>query len=538
MKKTSYETLGVMIDMSRNAVMGVEQVKEYFGYLKKMGYNCAMLYTEDTYEVDGEPYFGYMRGGYSKADLKELDAYAASLGIELIPCVQTLAHLQGFVHWMQAPVDRDDILMVDEPRVYELIEHMLSTLRECFKSNRIHIGMDEAWALGRGKFMDKHGYESATSIMKRHLARVMEIVKKYGFEPMIWSDMFFYSIPPEHKYYHPRMQVPQDVVASVPEDVTLVYWDYYHETVQEYEDMLYNHKQLTEKLWFAPSVWSGHGFLPLNRYAIRTMKCGVEASRNHGVKHYLQTTWGDDGAEASRYAILPSLYCFAEAVRGNDDEEKVKAGFKKLFGADYDDFMSLDDLNFILKRITDRSGAAPKVAFYNDPFNGLLDCRVDEAQVAHIKACAEKWHACAKKYRKWGYLFDYAAKLADVLEIKYDLGVRTRAAYLAGDKQALRALATEDYVEVLKRIKRFYAAFEKRWNRENRPTGFDVQDIRIGGLIARIDSCRRRLTEYVNGKIAQIPELAFPLVGDKIPEGAHKIYGMAVTPNRLTHKIL
>ena len=99
MQHENYDTLGVMIDMSRNAVMSVDALKKYFVCLQKMGYNCAMLYTEDTYEVEGEPYFGYMRGGYSMAQLRELDEYAASLGIELVPCIQTLAHLQGFAHW-------------------------------------------------------------------------------------------------------------------------------------------------------------------------------------------------------------------------------------------------------------------------------------------------------------------------------------------------------------------------------------------------------------------------------------------------------
>ena len=35
-----------------------------------MGQNRCMLYTEDTYEVDGYKYFGYLRGKYSKEELK------------------------------------------------------------------------------------------------------------------------------------------------------------------------------------------------------------------------------------------------------------------------------------------------------------------------------------------------------------------------------------------------------------------------------------------------------------------------------------
>ena len=79
--KKAFDTLGVMIDMSRNAVMSLDGLKRFLPLLKKMGYNCVMLYTEDTYEVNDEPYFGYMRGRYSKDEMKEIDAFAQSLGI-------------------------------------------------------------------------------------------------------------------------------------------------------------------------------------------------------------------------------------------------------------------------------------------------------------------------------------------------------------------------------------------------------------------------------------------------------------------------
>ena len=47
-----------------------------------------MLYKEDTYEVNEEPYFGYMRGRYSKAEMKQIDAFARSIGITVVPCIQ------------------------------------------------------------------------------------------------------------------------------------------------------------------------------------------------------------------------------------------------------------------------------------------------------------------------------------------------------------------------------------------------------------------------------------------------------------------
>ena len=87
-----YKHFGVMIDCSRNGVMTVAAVKRMIDALQKMGYNALELYTEDTFEVGDEPYFGYLRGRYTGAELREIDAYAAAHGIELIPCIQTLAH--------------------------------------------------------------------------------------------------------------------------------------------------------------------------------------------------------------------------------------------------------------------------------------------------------------------------------------------------------------------------------------------------------------------------------------------------------------
>ena len=93
------KTMGVMLDCSRNGVMKPEQVKRFAKLISDMGYNMLQLYTEDTYEIDGEPFFGHMRGRYSQAELKDIDTYCSSIGIELIPCIQVLAHLNQLPQW-------------------------------------------------------------------------------------------------------------------------------------------------------------------------------------------------------------------------------------------------------------------------------------------------------------------------------------------------------------------------------------------------------------------------------------------------------
>ena len=184
---------GVMLDCSRNGVMKVEQVKRFIDYLEKIVYNTLELYTEDTYEIKGEPFFGYMRWRYSATEIKEIDAYAKLHGIELVPCVQTWAHFTTMVRHEEyrSIVDVNDILLVDEPKTYQFIDKIFATLSQTFSSRLVNIGMDEAHMLGLGKYLEKNGYRDRFEIFLRHLYKVVEIAEKYGFKVHMWSDMFF-----------------------------------------------------------------------------------------------------------------------------------------------------------------------------------------------------------------------------------------------------------------------------------------------------------------------------------------------------------
>lgn len=509
MKNSTYEHFGVMIDMSRNAVMRVDALKRFLPLLRKMGYNTVLLYTEDTYEVDGEPYFGYMRGKYSREELRELDAFASSIGMELIPCIQTLAHLSTSMRWGKIPVDCEDIALVDDPRTYELIEHMFCTLSECFTSRLVHIGMDEAMLLGRGEFLEKHGYENASSIMQRHLARVEEIAGKYGFQCMLWSDMFFRSWN-HGDYYAPRCKVPEQAVRAVGETSALVYWDYYHTKQQEYDAMLCNHQQLSDRLWFAGGAWSWLGVTPSNAFSLQTMLPAMRACREHNIKNVFITMWGDYGGDCSHFSQLAALCHIAEYARGNEDAQSIRAKFRRITGAEYEDFMLLDAPN-LLKGVTGNENPA-RYMLYSDYFNDFLDYTVDPDNEAHFRESARTLHQLAKKYRKYAYVFETQAGLCDVLSYKYALGYKTRKAYETGNRDALRSLAMQDYRQTEAQLRRFHRALEKQWFTDNKPCGFDVQDLRLGGILQRTISCRRRLMDYVNGKIECIPELEEPLL--------------------------
>ena len=525
----NFKTFGIMLDMSRNAVMTVDALKKYMLILKKMGYNSVFLYCEDTYEVEGEPYFGYMRGRYSISEMKEIDDYASSIKIEVVPCIQTLSHLETAVRWGQFPSDDHRTMMVGEERCYQLIDNMFATLSKCFKTKRIHIGMDEAFGLGRGKYLDKNGYEPVASIMKKHLDRVMEIAAKYGYELLIWSDMYFRALG--KNYYCERLEMPKSIVESVPKDVNLVYWDYYHTEEKCYDDMIFNHHQLTRKVWFSGRACTQNGFLPHNRYTLRTAIPGIEACKKNKVRNVLMTMWGNNGGECSRYAVLPSLFYVIEYAKGNTDEDSIKAKFEKKFGLSFDDFMLIDMANYIAGKEVSKSFLPvnpPKYAFYADTFNGFTDYTVAEGANERYAALAEQLHAVAKKNRKYAIMFESAARLCDVLAIKFELGVFVRKAYKEGRKWDLELYAKRDYPELIRRVKSFIKAFEKQWMNENKPQGFDCHHIRIGGMLCRLEYCQRTLNAYLDGKIDSIPELEEEILPFGIGKGVPMDYNDAL----------
>ncbi|MBQ8528249.1 MAG: beta-N-acetylhexosaminidase [Clostridia bacterium] len=521
---SDFRTVGLMIDLSRNAVMSLDGWRRFLPIVSKMGYNAMFLYMEDTYEVEGEPYFGYMRGRYSIDEMKALDALGAEYGIEMIPCIQTLGHLSTLSKWAAYPNDTEDILLVGDERIYTLIDNMFRTLSGCFKTRRIHIGMDEADRLGKGKYLALHGYENQGDIMRKHLTRVAEIAEKYGYEPMMWSDMFFRGWNNSSYYAEAGSIIPDEYRNALPATVTPVYWDYYMNTEKRYDDMLDIHRQLSDKTAFAGGVWTWLGFTPDNLHSIQTMLPAIRMCRKHGTKDVFFTLWGDDGAECSRFAVLAALYHIAEYIKGNEDEDKIKAGFEAEFGVSYDDFLLLDKPNYVGRFDSPWATNPSKYAIFSDCFQGFLDYVIAEGGNGEYADCAQRLYTAEQKAGDYSYLFKTQRLLCEILSHKYELGVKTRAAYKAGDKEELRHLVDEDYTAVINLLPDFYDAFRTQWELENKTCGFEVQDLRLGGLLMRMKNQKRMLEEYLDGKRTSIPELECEILQYRTREAGRSMY--------------
>lgn len=516
-EQCSFHDLGVMLDCSRNAVMNLPTLFEYIRQLAIFGYHSLQLYTEDTIKIENEPYFGYMRGAYTKEEIKRIDTYCSKFGMELIPCIQTLAHINQITRYERYDeiIDVNDIFLVGNEKTYQLIEQIIATAAKYFTSRRINIGMDEAHMLGLGKFLDQHGYQNRFTIMVTHLKRVQEILHRYGFTAMMWSDMFFRLLANGEYYSLKEEQLKSDLLQHVPKDIDLIYWDYYSRDYHHYEQNIATHLKISDRIGFAAGAWKWTGFAPENSYSQAAGLQAMKACVEKGVKTFLVTCWGDNGAEASAFSVLPTLFYYAElAYQFKDISEKGFTAwkeysdyFKLATGISWNEYMLLDSPNEVFKETDYTHSNACKFLLYNDVLIGTFDSIVNSEITKAYEEKKTRLAAVAEANTRYSYLFQTLSSLCFLLEEKADLGVEIKEAYDKKDFVRLREIAESKIPEVIKRLEQFQRDFRYQWHKENKSFGFEIQLIRLGGLKERLYYAKEQILLWTEGGIERIDEL-------------------------------
>lgn len=513
-RQPSFAENGVMLDCSRNAVLTPDTVKLMLRKMALMGLSVAMLYTEDTYEIPEQPYFGYLRGRYTTEQLRELDQYAMDLGIELIPCIQTLAHLERALHWPQNDPDlrdTDDCLMVGEEKVYAYIEQMFRAARSSFHTKRIHIGMDEAWSLGLGNFRFKNGIVPAWELMKQHLSRVSALAKKYDFAPMIWSDMYLRAASPTGNYYDVPDQIPQPVLDAALPDVPLVYWDYYHMNREEYRKLFDIHAQFGAPTLFAGGLWSWIGPIPSVSKMRGSSLPGLEEARDHHVQTVLATAWGDNGAECPLIAILYGLQLYAEFdYTGDTDEAALARRFESCVGEPAEAFVRLNDFDLpsLLHPVSTDPVNASKFLLYQDPLMPLFEADFEGIDASgRYEALKALYHGFTSEDVRFESMYCFYEELAGLLALKVQWALKAPSARCQSQEAAQMAELAHACAEQCEVCR---AAWGALWETINKPYGYEVIDLRMAGLTGRFRTAEVQMNRLYEGTISEIETLTCP----------------------------
>ena len=494
-----FKTLGVMFDCSRNKVFRLDWMKKTLVKLALMGYNMAMLYTEDTYHLPGEPFFGYMRGAYRMEELKELDVFAKKLGIELIGCIETLGHLEQILAYGEYAKVRDtaSVLMVDAPETYLLIEKMILFWKEALSSRRIHIGMDETHDLGRGRYLDRNGYHTGFELFNRHLGRVNQICSENGMNPIIWSDMYFRLGNKEMNYYDLNTKIPQEVRAEIPRNIELCYWDYYSKDAGFYEKFIGLHRDLGFEPVMGSGVWTWRRFWYDHETTRSSLVPCIRACRKSGLKEIFFTFCAYDSA-------LAGLEFAASLAYGHEPEEipLMSARFRAVCGENFELFLELGKIWYEDKET--KTGVSTDFLLWDDPLlaSGWLSYRSAGAGVLE-RYSAVISELCRKlESMKITETFQSVYALVRFLIARLRFQAALLDAWKAGKHSDALQLAETRIPELVALLDDFSSGIRAEWLRTARPFGLEIIQRRNAGVRERFLELLRRLRET-----DEIPEL-------------------------------
>ncbi len=523
-------TCGIMLDMSRNGVMTPDALKEYFSYMAMMGLNSAGLYMESMYTLDGYPYFGYMQGRYTKEELRAIDSYGNMFGIEVYPYIATLSHMEKYLKFREAFPVRDTarMMLVGAEATYKLIDAMLTQLKECFRSNKIHLCMDEAWYVGLGEYFKNNRGKviDQGKLVVEHAEKVVKMALEHGYDPMIWCSSFR------------RFDVFGDLAKlECFKKVTVQTGSYEGEGTEEmFRKMLSIFEGMENHISFLGGIQTWYGAAPENNFTLGNIQTFLPYCKKYGIDEVMGSVWMNDGTECNHFMSLLGTQGYAEHMyNGEVSEEQIKDMFEFITGASFDAFMDTAyffNKNMKGKDLQENEGRNfwGKTLLWMDPIAGVADYNLYENNMSgHYAEMKEKFAEYNKRNDGFVRFYDFYMKLFDVLSSKCFIAENIKKAYEDDDRAFLKKVAEELYPQLKEKVEALRYCHRDLWYATYNPFGYEILDVRYGGLTARCDSAIYRIKNYLEGKVEFLTE--FEEV--RLPSASHydRMYSEAASLN-------
>jgi len=219
---------GIHVDVARET--------EYRpGFFRKIVERCAYfklnqlhLYLENRFAFSSCPEVVGV-GAVTVAQARALRDYASLFGITVVPQIETMGHMAGFLHGpyaeMREHADHAANICPSHPRARPFLAGMIADVAEAFRPPFIHVGYDESHSGTCARCREKG---TPQAILGEHLRWLHREVTGHGARTMIYGDKFL-----------PRDELPllcgahggtgreaREAIRRVPRDVIVTNWHY------------------------------------------------------------------------------------------------------------------------------------------------------------------------------------------------------------------------------------------------------------------------------------------------------------------------
>jgi hypothetical protein len=308
---------GLMLDVSRGKVPSRRTLEHVVDLCSRLRINVLMLYVEHTFEFRRHPEIGAGASPLDAETILALDAYAADRGVELVPCLQSLGHMERILSLDRyahlAESDRRWSLSPQQPASYELLRDLYDEFLPLFRSQRLNANCDEPYDLGKGRSAEMAERLGAGGVFASHVEKLRRLATAHGKRLMIWADFAL---------AHP------DRIDSLDRRNVLLDWWYEAEFDA---DRIRKLRRKGFEVWTCPGTSSWNCLFPRIENAQRNVARWAEAGRTHGAKGLLNTDWGDFG---HYNALGASFHGYAWAAQhawsGAPDEREFDRAFDRV----------------------------------------------------------------------------------------------------------------------------------------------------------------------------------------------------------------
>lgn len=158
-------------------------------------YNVVVIEWDDSFPWTVDPRFRSPTA-YTPGDIRRFQETASTLGLELIPQVQCLGHMEtvlsvpGYEHLRELPNISSGVNPL-EPKACELVMAMVDDVLKLMPGvKRFHLGGDEAWTLGQNPdtkaYVKEHG---KGALYLQHVEPMLDHLNAKHIRPILWHDM-------------------------------------------------------------------------------------------------------------------------------------------------------------------------------------------------------------------------------------------------------------------------------------------------------------------------------------------------------------
>ncbi|MDQ8734495.1 hypothetical protein RCO25_08285 [Paenibacillus sp. LHD-38] len=151
-----------------------------------------------------------------------------------------------------------------------------------------------------------------------------------------------------------------------------------------------------------------------------------------------------------------------------------------------------------------------KYILYQDVLLGLFDKHLEGGPdlAGHYSEMGRKWHAVrAKTEEPFSTMFEFFECLSMVAAVKGPLGLEITRLYKGRNMEELTTLVQHRLPSLITQVNELRRVHRRLWMLTNKAQGWEDQDIRYGGIMARLHTAAERLEDFLEGRVDLLEEL-------------------------------